>query len=136
MRGIVWPPAWRVRCAGGRPGVLGLTGAGVTTLFVRTGETTTWLRVVALHEAGHAWDVARLNRIRITRWCAERRCDAAQFFSGGASGPGWRAPGGAEDWAASWDACHGGDYHRSYIGLAAPTPSQCALQNTLVQYPG
>jgi hypothetical protein len=134
--GIVWPPAWRVRCAGHRPGLLGSTNAGVTTLFVRTGETPSRLRVVALHEAGHAWDLARLNQTSIERWCAERRCDAPHFFSGGASGPGWYAPGGAEDWAASWDACHGGEYHRSYIGLAAPTPSQCAMQNTLVHYPG
>jgi hypothetical protein len=136
VAGIVWPPTAHVRCAGPRPGLFGLTDRAGTTLFVRADETMTWLRVAALHEAGHAWDVARLNPVRIAQWCATRGCNAVQFFSGGASGPGWHAPGGAEDWAASWDACHGGEYHRSYIGLAAPTASQCALQNTLVRYPG
>ena len=45
-------------------------------------------------------------------------------------------PGGAEDWAASWDACHGGEYHRSYLGLPPPSAALCALQNALVGYPG
>jgi hypothetical protein len=33
-------------------------------------------------------------------------------------------------------ALHGGEYDRSYLGLAAPTPTQCGLQSTLVGYPG
>jgi hypothetical protein len=105
--------------------------AGVTTLFVRADETMTWLRVVALHEAGHAWDLDRLDGARIATWCTARGCDAAHFFSGG---PSALEPGGAEDWAASWGACHGGEYHRSYIGLAAPDGSQCTLQDRLVGY--
>jgi hypothetical protein len=121
-----------VRCAGARPGILGLTDpAGSTTLFVRPGQSLSFLKVVALHEAGHAWNLARLDGGKIARWCAARGCDAVHFFSGGASGPGWREPGGAEDWAASWDACHGGEYHRSYLGLGPPTAAQCTLQNTL-----
>ena len=96
----------------------------------------TWLRVVALHEAGHAWDLARLDAARISQWCGARGCDAARFLSGGASSAGWSQPGGAEDWASSWDACHGGEYARLYIGLGPPTTSQCALQNALVGYPG
>ena len=105
--------------------------AGSTTLYVRPGQSPSFLHVVALHEAGHAWNLARLDNGKIARWCAARGCDAAHFFSGGASGPGWHEPGGAEDWAASWDSCHGGEYHRSYLGLGPPTASQCALQNTL-----
>jgi hypothetical protein len=93
----------------------------------------TWLRVVALHEAGHAWDLARLNGARIAQWCAARGCDASHFFSGG---PSEQEPGGAEDWAASRDACHGGEYHRSYLGLAAPDLSQCSFQDRLVGYRG
>jgi hypothetical protein len=92
------------------------------------------LRVVALHEAGHAWNLARLDNRKIAEWCAARGCETARFFAGGASGPGWREPAGAEDWAASWDSCHGGMYHRSYLGLAAPTAAQCALQNTLTGF--
>jgi hypothetical protein len=102
---------------------------------VRANETDAFLRVVALHEAGHAWDFARLSPDKITMWCANRGCDAAHFFSGGASGPGWHEPGGAEDWAAVWDACHGGEYHRAYLGFAPPTRAQCQLQNALVGYP-
>jgi hypothetical protein len=129
---VVWPPAWRVRCAGPRTGLLGATEhTRVTTLFVRTNEAMTQLRVVALHEAGHAWDFARLDAARIARWCAARGCDSAHFFSDAV----YRQPLGAEDWAASWDACHGGEYHRSYLGLAAPSPAQCVLQDVLVDYP-
>jgi hypothetical protein len=104
-------------------------------LFVRTGENMSLLRVVALHEAGHAWDFARLDPSRIGRWCAVRGCDAGRFFSGAVSSQGWTEASGAEDWAAAWDACHGGRYHRSYLGLGAPNPSQCALQDRLVGYP-
>jgi hypothetical protein len=137
VAGIVWPPEWRVQCAGPREGLLGLTARdGVTTLFVRNNQPMTWLRVIALHEAGQAWDVARLKAAEIARWCAVRGCDPLQFFAGGVSGTGWHAPEGAEDWAAAWDACHGGAYHRSYLGLPAPTPPQCALQDRLVGYPG
>ena len=94
------------------------------------------LRIVALHEAGHAWDFTHLTSPKIATWCATRGCAATGFFAGGATGNGWHEPGGAEDWAASWDACHGGSYHRSYLGLPPPIASQCALQNTLVDYPG
>ena len=133
---IAWPPGWHVDCTGPRNGLLGLTNPnGTTSLYVRSGESDSYLRVVALHEAGHAWDFARLDSNKISQWCAARGCDAARFFSGGASGPGWSEPGGAEDWAAVWDECHGGSYHRSYTGLGAPTPSQCALQRTLVGAP-
>jgi hypothetical protein len=107
----------------------------VSDLYVRAGETMSRLRVVALHEAGHAWDFARLDPTRIARWCAVRGCDADRFFSGAVSSSGYAEPGGAEDWASSWDACHGGEYHRSYLGLGPPRPSDCALQNTLVGYP-
>jgi hypothetical protein len=133
---VVWPPAWRAICAGGRPGLLGLTSStGTTTLYVRPGESAALLRTVALHEAGHAWNFSHLNPDKIAQWCSSRGCDAAHFFSGGAHGPGWSEPGGAEDWAASWDVCHGGEYHRSYLGLAPPNAAQCALQNSLVGYP-
>ncbi len=133
---VVWPSGWQTICAGARSGLLGLTSPkGNTTLYVRAGETDAFLRSVALHEAGHAWDFARLDATKIAQWCAARGCDAAHFFSGGKQGPGWSEPGGAEDWAASWDACHGGDYHRAYLGLSPPSPEQCRLQNTLVGYP-
>jgi hypothetical protein len=133
---IVWPPGWNAICAGPRSGLLGLTDpSGTTTLYVRAGESGAYLHVVALHESGHAWDFARLNATKIGQWCAARGCDAAHFFSGGAQGAGWSEPGGAEDWAASWDACHGGDYHRSYLGLPPPGAALCALQNALVGYP-
>jgi hypothetical protein len=92
----------------------------------------TRLHVVALHEAGHAWDYARLDVRRIARWCAARGCDPVHFFSDPAAG---LQPRGAEDWEASWDACHGGAYHRSYLGLAAPSAAQCALQDVLVEFP-
>jgi hypothetical protein len=130
---VVWPSSWEVRCAGPRPGLLGSTDpSGLTTLFERAGETRARLRIVALHESGHAWDLSGLDALEITRWCAARGCVASRFFAGGASA---HEPPGAEDWAASWDACHGGEYHRSYLGLPAPTPLQCGLQNTLVGYP-
>ena len=71
VTGIVWPRRWRVRCGGPRPGLLGLTSrTAVTVLFVRPSESMARLRVVALHEAGHAWDFARLDPARIRRWCA------------------------------------------------------------------
>ena len=133
---VLWPRGWDVRCAGPRVGLLGLTNpSGWTTLFVRADESLSTLHVVALHEAGHAWDLARLTHGHIAAWCAHRGCDAAHFFSGGAGGAGWGQPGGAEDWAAVWDACHGGEYHRSYLGLAPPSPADCAWQNALVGYP-
>jgi hypothetical protein len=136
VKSVAWPPRWQVRCEGARAGLLGVTQpAGITELFVRADQSLHQLRVVALHESGHAWDFARLGPRRIAQWCAERGCDPAQFFSGGASGEGWAEPGGAEDWASVWDACHGGEYDRSYTGLAAPLPAQCALQNTLTDYP-
>ncbi len=136
LASISWPPGWRVQCDGPRAGLLGATQpAGVTELFVRANESMSTLRVVALHEAGHAWDLARLDPARIAQWCAARGCDANHFFSGTVSSQGWAEPSGAEDWAATWDACHGGEYHRSYMGLAAPLPAQCALQNTLVAFP-
>ncbi|MGO9875348.1 MAG: hypothetical protein ACLPVY_16285 [Acidimicrobiia bacterium] len=134
---VIWPSSWRPICTGPRVGILGLTSPdGVTTLYVRPGETSALLRIVALHEAGHAWDFTHLTPRRIAQWCAARGCSAPAFFTGGASGAGWHEPGGAEDWAASWDACHGGIYHRSYLGLPPPIASQCALQNFLVDYPG
>ena len=83
---IPWPPGWQVQCDGPRPGLLGATQpSGVTDLFVRTDETMSRLRVVALHEAGHAWDFARLDAGRIAQWCAVRGCDADHFFSGATS---------------------------------------------------
>ncbi|HWS46332.1 MAG TPA: hypothetical protein VN636_10755 [Acidimicrobiia bacterium] len=134
---VVWPPGWQTRCAGPRPGILGVTAPqGTTTLYVRDGESFALLRIVALHEAGHAWDFARLTPPKIADWCAVRGCDPNRFFAGGASGSGWREPHGAEDWAASWDACHGGNYHRSYLGLPPPTSAECTLQNALVGYTG
>ncbi len=132
----MWPAGWNTICAGPRSGLLGLTApTGTTTLYVRAGESSAFMHVVALHESGHAWNFARLNPDKIAQWCTARGCDAAHFFSGGAQGAGWSEPGGAEDWAASWDACHGGEYHRSYLGLAPPGAALCALQNTLVGYP-
>jgi hypothetical protein len=133
---IVWPQGWRVQCSGPRAGLLGVTQpGGITDLFVRADETMSKLRVVALHEAGHAWDLARLDPPGIARWCAARGCDPERFFDGAVSSEGWAEPSGAEDWASAWDACHGGEYHRSYMGFGPPTPSQCGLQNTLVGYP-
>ena len=126
-----------MQCDGPRAGLLGATApTGSSDLFVRTGETMSRLRVVALHEAGHAWDFARLDPTGIAHWCAARGCDADQFFSGPVSSSGLTEPNGAEDWAAVWDACHGGEYHRSYLGLDPPRPADCDLQNTLVGYPG
>jgi hypothetical protein len=95
IAGIVWPPSWRVVCAGARSGLLGSTdSAGVPTLFVWSNETAASLRIVALHESGHAWDLAKLDRAEIVAWCAARGCDAPRFFTGGAS---VHEPGGAED---------------------------------------
>ena len=132
---VAWPRGWRKVCTGSRPGLLGLTNPnGFTTLYVRPDESLATMHVVALHEAGHAWDFARLDPARIARWCAQRGCDAAHFFSGGSGGVDWAQPGGAEDWAAVWDACHGGEYHRSYLGLAVPAAADCARQNALVRY--
>lgn len=132
---IAWPHGWNVVCAGARQGILGLTGPDrVTTLYVRPSESGSFLRSVALHEAGHAWDLARLDPAGIARWCARRGCNAPNFFTGGAHGSDWHEPGGAEDWAAVWNACHGGDYDRSYLGLGPPTPDECALQNELVRF--
>jgi hypothetical protein len=137
VAGIAWPHGWRVQCAGPRAGVLGTTEpSGVTTVFVRAGESMSWLRTVALHEAGHAWDFSHLDAARIAQWCTARGCDPARFFAGGASSAGWSEPGGAEDWASAWDACHGGEYARSYLGLPVPTAAQCDLQNALVGYHG
>ncbi|HTD49998.1 MAG TPA: hypothetical protein VK771_05325, partial [Acidimicrobiia bacterium] len=134
---VIWPSTWHAICTGPRVGILGLTGPdGITRLYVRPGESWALLRIVALHEAGHAWDFTHLTSAKIVTWCAARGCAAAVFFAGGATGSGWHEPGGAEDWAASWDACHGGSYHRSYLGLPPPIPSQCGLQNSLVNYPG
>jgi hypothetical protein len=136
VAGIPWPAGWKVQCDGPRAGLLGATQpAGVTDLFVRRGETMGMLHVVALHEAGHAWDFAGLDPSRIAQWCAVRGCDAGHFFSGSTSSQGWAEASGAEDWAAVWDGCHGGEYHRSYLGLGAPAAAQCALQNRLVGYP-
>jgi hypothetical protein len=133
---VIWPSTWHAICTGPRVGILGLTGPdGITTLYVRPGESSAFLRIVALHEAGHAWDFSHLTSDKIMRWCAARGCSGTGFFAGGATGAGWHEPGGAEDWAASWDACHGGSYHRSYLGLPPPPTSQCALQNALVGYP-
>jgi len=133
---VIWPSGWNAICTGPRVGILGLTGPdGITRLYVRPDESSALLRVVALHEAGHAWDFTHLTSAKIATWCAARGCAAMGFFAGGATGVGWHEPGGAEDWAASWDACHGGTYHRSYLGLPPPIPSQCALQNALVDYP-
>jgi len=135
LAAVAWPRGWRPACAGARPGLLGLTYPdGTTTLYVRPDESLATMHVVALHEAGHAWDLAKLDNSRIDQWCASRGCDGVHFFSGGPGGPDWGQPGGAEDWAAVWDACHGGEYHRSYLGLAPPTPADCALQNTLVGF--
>ena len=91
---VVWPPAWRAICAGGRPGLLGLTSpTGTTTLYVRPGESGAFLRVVALHEAGHAWNFAHLDPTKIAAWCKARGCDATHFFAGGAQGAGWSGAG-------------------------------------------
>jgi hypothetical protein len=136
VAGIAWPPGWRVQCGGPRAGLLGATEPnGVSDLFVRPDESMSRLRVVALHEAGHAWDFARLDETRIATWCTVRGCNADEFFAGAVSSEGWSEASGAEDWASVWGGCHGGEYHRSYLGLSAPRPSDCALQNTLVGYP-
>jgi hypothetical protein len=99
---------------------------------MRSGLSESFYVMVAAHEAGHAWDFARLSPSDIATWCAARGCDAARFFEGSVSGPGWVEAGGAEDWAEVWRICHGGTDMRSYIGLGPPTPALCALQLQLV----
>jgi hypothetical protein len=132
---IAWPDPWGVACTGPRAGVLGLTSSDrVTTLYVRPDETLATITVAARHEAGHAWDLAHLDGPKIALWCAQRGCDAARFFSGGDGGQDWSQPGGAEDWASVWNACHAGSYDRSYLGLAAPTAADCAVQDALVGF--
>ena len=131
---IAWPEGWHTQCDGPRSEVLGLTDPdGTTTVYVRSGESVEMLEVVARHEAGHAWDFARLDPPKIALWCARRGCDAANFFRGGWNPAGWGEPPGAEDWASAWNACHGGRYDRSYLGLPAPTSDLCALQDALVR---
>jgi hypothetical protein len=116
--------------------VLGITSpSGKSVLYVRTDESLPTLRDVALHEAGHAWAFARLNNAGVRRWCDARGCDPPAFRSARLNrSDGWSDPAAAEDWAASWDVCHGGAYLRSYIGLGIPEPTLCALQNRLVRY--
>jgi hypothetical protein len=88
--------------------------------------------LIALHEAGNAWNFARLNTSDQVTWCAARGCDAAAFFAGPVHAEGWVEARGAEDWAEAWQACHGVAYDRSYLGLGPPTAALCALQRTLV----
>jgi hypothetical protein len=101
---------------------------------MRVGESSTLLHTVLLHEAGNAWDFARLTPVGIARWCDARGCNPATFYQGGIRIAGGNEAPAAEDWAASWSACHGGPYHRSYTGLGPPTTAQCALQNELTAY--
>jgi hypothetical protein len=129
---VSWPPGWTVSCEGSRSGLLGLTNRQGTQLFMRSGLSEGFYVMVATHEAGHAWDLARLNPSDIATWCAARDCDAAHFFDG-PGGPGWSEPGGAEDWAEAWRICHGGSDMRNYIGLGSPSPDLCALQLRLVE---
>jgi hypothetical protein len=134
---VVWPPGWTVVCAGPRAGVLGLTidATNQSVLYMRPGESLALLHTVLLHEAGNAWDFARLApQGKIAQWCAARGCNPTTFFAGGRAVAGGNEAPAAEDWAASWSACHGGPYHRSYMGLGPPTPAQCALQNQLTNY--
>jgi hypothetical protein len=98
---------------------------------MRSGSSASFDVMVAAHEAGHAWDFARLSPSDIATWCGARGCDAAHFFDG-PGGPGWSEPGGAEDWAESWRICHGGTDMRNYLGLGPPSPELCALQLRLV----
>ncbi len=102
---------------------------------MRVGLASATYFEIALHEAGNAWDFARLGAAGRAAWCSARGCDAATFFEGGVTGPGWVEAGGAEDWAESWQACRGAPYDRSYIGLGPPTATLCALQRTLVGAP-
>jgi hypothetical protein len=130
---VSWPPGWPVSCEGARSGLLGLTNRAGTHLYMRSDLSESFYLIVAGHEAGHAWDFARLSPSDIATWCAARGCDAAHFFDGTVSGPGWVQAGGAEDWAESWRICHGGIDMRNYIGLGPPTPALCALQLQLVE---
>lgn len=129
---VSWPPGWPVSCEGPRSGLLGLTNREGTHLYMRSGLSESFYVMVAGHEAGHAWDFTRLSSSDIATWCAARGCDAAHFFEGSVTGPGWVEAGGAEDWAEAWRICHGGTDMRNYIGLGLPTPSLCALQLHLV----
>jgi hypothetical protein len=129
---VSWPPGWAVNCEGSRSGLLGVTNRQGTHLFMRSGLSASFLMMVAAHEAGHAWDLARLGPSDIATWCAARGCDAAHFFDG-PGGPGWSEPGGAEDWAEAWRICHGGSDMRNYIGLGPPSAALCALQLRLVE---
>ncbi len=125
-------------CEGSRVGLLGLTHASPawSAIYVRPYESTGLLHIVLLHEAGNAWDFARLSpRGGIDDWCAARGCNAAHFYVGGQVIGGANEAPGAEDFAASWNACHGGTYDRSYLGLPAPSAAQCALQNQLTGFP-
>jgi len=129
---VSWPPGWPVSCEGSRSGLLGLTNRDGTHLYMRSGLSESFYLVVAGHEAGHAWDFTRLSSADIVTWCAARGCDAAHFFDGSVSGPGWVEAGGAEDWAEAWRICHGGVDFRNYIGLGPPSSALCALQLQLV----
>ncbi len=130
---VLWPPGWRVECEGRRAGLRGLTlPAGITYLYVRSNAVRP-LQLTALHEAGHTWGIARLDSAEIGAWCAARGCVAARFYVGGRNREGWSEPGGAEDWAAVWSACHGGAYDRSYLGFAAPDAPLCALEDALIR---
>src|SRR4051812_46015498 len=54
---IAWPRGWRTVCGAEREGLLGLTNPkGVSTFYVRADESLSTMHIVALHEAGHAWD--------------------------------------------------------------------------------
>jgi hypothetical protein len=135
---VVWPNGWTVVCTGARAGLLGLTmqASRQSVLYVRFGESS-FLAHGAVARGG--------KRVGLRAAGAERRDPALvrgagmqrlNLFSGGISiGGGNEAP-AAEDWAASWSACHGGPYHRSYTGLGPPNAALCALQNELTGYPG
>jgi hypothetical protein len=129
---VAWPRGWSVQCLGSRDGLLALSNpAGWTNVYTRPTRSYEDYRWTALHEAGHAWGFRRLTGSDVARWCGARGCDPSRFYSGGAQGTGWNEPLGAEDWAESWSHCHGGPYKRRYLGLGAPTPDLCALQDLL-----
>jgi len=129
---VWWPPGWPVSCEGSRPGLLGLTNREGTHLYIRSGVSVSYYAMVATHEAGNAWDFARLSAPDIATWCAARGCNASTFYAGPVGGPGWVDAGAAEDWAESWRICRGGTDMRNYIGLGPPSPQLCALQLQLV----
>jgi hypothetical protein len=129
---VWWPPNWPVSCEGSRPGLLGLTNREGTHLYIRPGLSVSYYVMVATHEAGNAWDFARLSSADIATWCAARGCNGSAFYSGPVGGPGWVDAGAAEDWAESWRMCRGGTNMRNYIGLGPPSPQLCALQLQLV----